>query len=221
MTVAFQNGSYLSGSSSASVGTTYGGITVSDLYNTDYLDNKYNYTDTKEGYEIAYSGRDSAVESHISNIKSYISNAKEDKALEAYNDLLEEMKSQTRYAQLVSENGDDTQLRAIAKQLIESELDEGQKLEDFIKTNTANNFQRGLEINLDGDKNTEEDLLKEMCNYDETNRFEGLEKVGGKLCKMAITTGGGAAIGAAIGTLVGPIGAGVGAIVGGIIGLIF
>ena len=133
MTVSFQNGSFLSGSATASTNLQSGGVTAASLYNTEYLDKKYDYTDTKESYEIAYSGRDSAIETKISNICSYLENGKEDKALSAYHELLEEMTSQTRYEQLVVD-GDDTQLRAIARDLIESEL--GVDLEDYIRENS-------------------------------------------------------------------------------------
>ncbi len=217
---SFQNGSFMGGSATAGTFTLNGGVTTSSLYNTDALDRRYEYTDTKEGYEIAYSGRDAAINSCIANVKSYIAQGREDKALEAYQELLTQMKSQTRYAQLVDETGDDSQLRAIARELINANMDDNQTLEEFIKTNTANKFERGFEINWDGDKATEEDLLNEMCNLDETGRFDTLEYLGGKACKMALTTGGGAAIGAAIGAIGGPIGAGIGAVVGAVVGLI-
>ncbi len=175
MTVSFQNGSYFNGSASASTGTKSGGITASSLYNTDYLDRKYDYTDSKESYEIAYSGRDAAIESEISNILSYISAGKEDKALESYEALLNEMSSQTRYEQLLGENGDDTQLRAVAKDLIEQELGQdesgnGITLEEFISENTKTNKQVEAQQIYRGksrcDSTSQEDLLNEMCNMD-------------------------------------------------------
>ncbi len=168
MTVSFQNGSFLGGSASASSLTTSGTITAASLYNTEYLDKKYDYTDTRESYEIAYSGRDAAIESKISNICSYLANGKEDKAMAAYEELLAEMNSQTRYAQLVSENGDDTQLRAIARQLIESEL--GGDLEEFIRENARD--QAGVDHQKiltwgNCDSTSQEDLLAAMCDIDE------------------------------------------------------
>lgn len=168
MTVSFQNGSFLGGSASASSLTTSGSVTASSLYDTEYLDRKYDYTDTRESYEIAYSGRDAAIETKISNICSYLANGKEDKAMAAYEELLAEMNSQTRYAQLVSENGDDTQLRAIARQLIESEL--GGDLEEFIRENARG--QAGVDHQKiltwgNCDSTSQEDLLAAMCDIDE------------------------------------------------------
>ncbi len=168
MTVSFQNGSFLGGSATASSLTTSGGVTAASLYNTEYLDKKYDYIDTKESYEIAYSGRDAAIETKISNICSYLANGKEDKAMAAYEELLAEMNSQTRYAQLVSENGDDTQLRAIARQLIESEL--GGDLEEFIRENARD--QAGVDHQKiltwgNCDSTSQEDLLAAMCDIDE------------------------------------------------------
>ncbi len=181
MTVGFQNGSYMNGGVTASAFTNSGTITAADLYDTDYLDNKYDYNDTKEGYEIEYAGRDAALDSKISNICTYLENGREDKALSAYQELLAEISSQERYAQ-ISQN--DSQLKAIAKQLIESHLDEGQTLEEYIRANTANSFERGFEINWDGDKYQEEDLLKEICDLDETTSTDGLKKAGGAACKV-------------------------------------
>ncbi len=167
MTVSFQNGSFLSGSATASTNLQSGGVTAASLYNTEYLDKKYDYTDTKESYEIAYSGRDSAIETKISNICSYLENGKEDKALSAYHELLEEMTSQTRYEQLVVD-GDDTQLRAIARDLIESEL--GVDLEDYIRENSRDASGVANQKILtwgNCDSTSQEDLLAEMCDIDE------------------------------------------------------
>lgn len=211
MTVSFQNGSFLNGSATSGTLTLNGGVTASSLYNTEYLEKKYDYSDTKESYEIAYSGRDAAIEAKIAKVSSYLSSGKEDKALEAYNELLEEMGKQTRYSQL-AEDGDNTQLKAIARQLIESEI--GGDLEEFIVENADNSFERGLNINWNGDKTQEEDLLLEMCDIDNTNRLSGLAKVGGGVCRVAAGIGAGAAAGAAIGAVGGPIGAVGGAIIG-------
>lgn len=167
MTVSFQNGSFLNGTSSASSYTQSGGISVATLYNTDALDSKYEYTDTKESYEIAYSGRDAAIESYISNILSYLSSGQEDKALAAYNALLTEMGSQTRYAQLVGEDGDDTQLRAVARQLIEAEL--GTDLATYIEENSrdaAGVTAQKIRTWGNCDSTSQEDLLAEMCNLE-------------------------------------------------------
>ena len=168
MTVSFQNGSYLNGASTASSYTQSGSLSAASLYNTEYLDKKYDYTDTKESYEIAYSGRDAAIETKISNICSYLANGKEDKAMAAYEELLSEMTMQTRYEQLVSESGDDTQLRSVARQLIESEL--GGDLEEFIRENSRDSIGVEKQQLLWGDNcdsTTQEDLLLAMCNVDE------------------------------------------------------
>lgn len=168
MTVAFQNGSFLSGSAGIGTMTQSGGVSVGSLYNEEYLDKKYGYTDTKESYEIAYSGRDAAINTKISNIASYLANGEEDKAMAAYEKLLSEMEAQTRYGQLVSEEGDDSQLRAVARQLIESEI--GGDLEEFIRENSRN--AAGVEaqkIRTAGncDSTSQEDLLLAMCDIEE------------------------------------------------------
>ena len=212
MTVSFQNGSFLSGSATASTNLQSGGVTAASLHNTDYLEKKYDYNDTKEGYEMTYVGRDAAIETQISNIISQLEKGHEDKALSAYNQLIAEMSSQGRYANLEGE-----QLTAVARQLIESEL--GSSLEDYIIDNAANSFERGFEINWEGDKATESDLLKTMCNIDSTSNLDGVKKAGGVLGKVAVT-GGAIAAGAAAGTLIGgPVGAVIGGVIGGAISL--
>ncbi len=217
MTVSFQNGSFLGGSATSGTLTLNGGITASSLYNTDALKNRYDYQETKEGYDISYTGRDAALNTKISNVCTYLKQGKEDRAIEAYQALLDEISSQERYA-VIAEN--ESQLKAIAKELIQSNLEDGMALEDFIRANTANSFERGFEINWDGDKATEEDVLKTMCDLDETSRFEGLEKAGGKTCKALTGAAAGAAAGAGIGVWFFGVGAGVGAAIGGAIGFI-
>ena len=170
MTVSFQNGSFFGGSATANTHTTYGGVSVSSLYNEENLDRRYSYQDTKESYEISYNGRDAVITNCITNVKSMLSQGREDAALEAYNELLTEMKSQDRYSQLVDENGNDSQLRAVARQLIEAELEDGD-LEKFIKDNAVSasgrSWQKTFFNNDKIDDCTEEDLLNAMCNMDE------------------------------------------------------
>ena len=169
MTVAFQNASFLNGTTSATTNLIKGGVSASSIYNSDYLENKYNYADTKESYEIAIAGRDSAINSDIANFTSYIKNGEEDKAMAAYESLLSEMSSQERYSQLVSEDGDDSQLRAIAKTLIEEQLDDT-TLEDYITKNTKKNSSVENQKMIWGaskcDSTSREDLLNATCNMD-------------------------------------------------------
>ncbi len=169
MTVAFQNSSFLNGSATSSANLINGGVSISSMYNSDYLENKYDYVESKESYEIAIAGRDAAVSSDISKFKTYLLNGEEDKALNAYKELLEEMSGQERYAQLISESGDDAQLRAVAKTLIETQLD-GVMLEDYItkhaKKNSSLEDQQLLWGAKKCDATSREDLLNETCNLD-------------------------------------------------------
>ena len=206
MSTSFFNDSYFTGSVSASGSTGYTG----GAYNTDWLDRKYEYRRTEQGYNNLFNAQNADIENKIANIQSYIKNGKEDKAMEAYQELLQDLASQPEYQQL-----NEGQLKALVKQMLEANLEDGQTLEEFIKENTANSFERGFEINWDGDQYKEQDLLEEMCGLDEHDRFDGLKEVGG----AALKTGGMAAAGAAIGSIFGPVGAVGGAIIGGLIGL--
>ncbi len=165
MTVSFQNGSFFGGSAIANTNTSSGGVSVASLYNEGYLDNKYSYNDKKESYELAYSGRDAALDTKISNIGSYLAKGQEDKAMTAYQELLEQISSQERYSQIAK---DETQLKSIARQMIEAEI--GTDLEDFIRENakTASGVEAQKLLSWGNcDSTSQEDLLKAMCDIDE------------------------------------------------------
>ena len=202
--MSYSFGTYGTFSGSGIAGALSNGkLTASDLYNEDALDSRYDYQDAKEAHEIEYTGRDAALDSKISNICTYIEQGREDKAMAAYQELLDEISSQGRYEQ-IAEN--ETQLKALAREMIESNLEDGTSLEDFIKSNTANCFERGFEINWDGDQYQEEDLLKEMCDLDTTTSTDGLKKAGGTACKV-LGGAGAVAAGIAVGSAVcAPIG---------------
>lgn len=143
-------------------GYTYSGDT------TSILESRYNTLQQSQAYEIGTAGNDAVISSKIDNFTSYIENGQEDNALEAYNELLEQMKLQARYSQLITEDGDDTQLRAVARQLIES--DAGVDLEDLIRECTrdakgveAQKMYRGEYC----DSTTQEELLEQVCDIKE------------------------------------------------------
>lgn len=168
MTTSFLNGSFVSGVSSATTSSLTNGITSDQLYNTSYLDRRNDYNQTSESYDIASVGRDAAIDVSISTLTSYIANGQEDKVIAAYNELLNQMSTQTRYAQLITEDGDDTQLRAVARQLIE--LETGVNLEQFIRENTRDSIEVQKQQKYRGeycDSTTQEELLEAMCNLEE------------------------------------------------------
>mgnify|MGYP006916233784 CR=1 FL=1 len=171
MTVAFQNSSFLNGGTAAATNTISGGASMANIYNTEALDNRYNYTDTKESYEVAEAGRDASINASIANIDSYIKNGEEDKVLKAYNQLLTEMSAQTRYSQLITEDGNDLQLRSVARQLIEQQI--GCNLEEYLEKNTADEAETKNKQILywnNADSTSQEDLLLEMCNIDKDGK---------------------------------------------------
>lgn len=180
MTVSsFQNPSFFSGSATASSYTRYGGVQVADLYNTDNLDNRYNYQNARESYELADTGRDAAISTYINNISSYLKSGQEDKAIAEYEALLAQMNTQDRYAQLVSEDGNDTQLRAVARQIIEIQI--GGSLENYIRENSRDAIGVEKQKLYRGefcDSTTQEDLLEAMCNIKEDEgHLNGFQKV--------------------------------------------
>ena len=168
VTPVFQSPNYFSGVGSTSLSLTNGGtITASSLFDEKYLEQRDGYNQKKESFQIATSGRDAAIKTKISNIVSYLENGKEDKALKAYNELLDVMSKQSRYSQLVSED-DNTQLKAVARTLIESSA--GTDLEQLIRENTRDNADvENQKIRTWGncDSTSQEELLLAMCDIDE------------------------------------------------------
>ena len=164
--ISFQNGSFLNGTAGINTSSPFGGSSVSSFYNEDFLNSKYDYQHTREGYEIQESAYDAALDVNISNIISYIENGQEDKAMEAYNQLLSQMSTQSRYSHIANDNA---QLQAIAKQLIEMNLEDG-NLEDLIRDNTRDAVAVQKQKCYRGrhcDSTTQEQLLKSMCGLEE------------------------------------------------------
>lgn len=203
----YQNPNYFSGVGSSSLSLTTGGtITSASLFDEGYLDRRQGYEQTRDSYEVAKAGRDAAIEKKISNLISYLENGKEGKAMKEYNSLLQEMTKQGRYAKLI-QNEDDTQLRAVARKLIEANADID--LEDFIKDNADASFARGFKLNFEHNSYTQEELLKEMCDIDETNKLTGIKRAAGNACRIGACAGVGFVIGGPLGAVVG---AGIGAL---------
>ena len=110
---------------------------------------------------------DKIISDVISKITRCIKNGQEDNSLEAYNELLAEMKKQDRFADV---SGDETQLKTAALILIDSSLGKGVKLENLIRK-YAKKQGRVEELVVftwgNCDQTSKETLLKEMCNIDE------------------------------------------------------
>ena len=137
---------------------------------TSILESRYNTLQTSQAYEIGVAGNDAVLGSKIDNFTSYIENGQEDRAMEAYLELLEQMKQQTRYSRLITEDGDDTQLRAVARQLIEG--DTGVDLEELIRECTRDakgvEYQQRMFGASKVDSVSQEDLLEEVCDIKST-----------------------------------------------------
>lgn len=164
--VSFQNASYLGGGVNASVFTSSGSLPVSIFYNTEQTDQKYAWQDNEESHKIQRTARDASVDSKVSKIISHLKQGHEDKALAAYNELLEVMASQDIYS-LISQN--DTELRAVARETIEKKLD-GESLEDLIRNNTRRRSQvisQNIQAYGNCDQTSQEELLKALCDIDE------------------------------------------------------
>ena len=194
--------------------TTNGSISAESIFNESYLDRQAGYNQKRMSYAEAELGRNKVIDTKIKNIIHYIENGSEKKAMKAYSELLDEMSKQKRYAQLVDGEGN-AQLRAVARQLIEnSDACAGRNFEDLITENMDTSFERGFKINFESDSYTQEDILKEMCDIDETNMLTKPKRIAGNLGRAALC--------AAAGFLIfsNPVGAAAGLFIGGAIGLV-
>lgn len=203
----YQNPNYFSGAGLGSVSLSSGNsLTSASLFDEKYLEKRNGYDQKRDSYGIAKAGRDAAINKKISNLVSYIENGKEGKAMKEYAKLLEEMSKQERYAQLAID-GDDTQLRAVARELIENNANVD--LEELIKDNTDASFARGFKLNFEHNAYTQEEILKELCDLDETNKLTGIKRVTGNLCRIGACAGAGFVFGGPVGAI---IGTGIGAL---------
>ncbi|MBQ9246522.1 hypothetical protein IJ182_09675 [bacterium] len=122
--------------------------------------------------EVETTSRDAVLQDSINNFAYYLENGYEDKAMAAYQELIEQMKAQPEYT-----DRSDKELQAYAKRMIEQQLSE-QKGEEvdlvkYIKDHAASqselDWQQHCNLFNQGiiDKTTEEDLLNAVCGLDE------------------------------------------------------
>ncbi len=190
---SFQNGSFLNGTASTSSLSTSGSVSISTFMNTDYLDSKYEYNQTKESYETKETAEDTALSSEIDNILYLLEAGYEDKAMDAYNELLTTMSEQTQYSTL-----SEKELQAAAQALLDTQVEEetdGEftSIKDYIVEYAAdankNYMQKVWYCNDKVDSTTEEELLETICNIDTDNTVSAGTKVLGFLGNV-ITLGG-------------------------------
>ena len=120
------------------------------------------------------------MDKQISNFRTYLEGGKEDKALAAYEALIEEMSMQQRYANL-----SESQIQAIAKEIIEAELSaeagEPVSLEDYIKEHAVGvNGQGWQKVFLNNhkiDDANEATLLNRICGMDEEEEMTAGQKI--------------------------------------------
>lgn len=153
--------------------TGYTGYTGYSGYSS-YLDPEYQEElhDNKTYSNSIYNGDQteaSALDYAVIDFVSYIEDGEEDHALEAYNDLLEELKKQSNFQGLIGEDGDESRLKTTARSLLESYLsgrDGGQvDLEQWFEDETQNikerDRQKGFTFRESRvDETTTEDLIE-------------------------------------------------------------
>lgn len=180
MTTAFYN-TGLYGNSGTASGSYYGtGLSTTSFWDTDYLTKKDDYNQAKEGIQVGSAARDAVMDKQISNFRTYLEGGKEDKALAAYEALIEEMSMQQRYANL-----SESQIQAIAKEIIEAELSaeagEPVSLEDYIKEHAVGvNGQGWQKVFLNNhkiDDANEATLLNRICGMDEEEEMTAGQKI--------------------------------------------
>ncbi len=173
--------------------------------------------DTNSGIAVEKTAQNAVIKADIDNLAKYFNDRHADKALKAYETLLEDMRAQNEYSEL-----SDKELKSYVNNLIEVQLSEKQgkevSLEKLIKKCSDNSFEKGFFVNWDGDTVDENELLYKILDIDnaDTNFVEDTKKVGGH----TTATLAGAAAGAGIGAFFGPIGAGIGAGIGAVVGFI-
>lgn len=190
---SFQNSSFVNSASTSTALTTSGNISASSLYNTSNLDNRYEYEETKESYETKDLAQDEAINTEIENILYLIESGYEDKAMEAYNELITTISEQSQYSTLA-----DSELQAVAKTLLNAQVEENTdgeytNIKDYIVDYAAdadeNYMQKVWWKNSKVDSATEEDLLESICGIKTDDSVSTWTKVKGFFGNL-ITLGG-------------------------------
>lgn len=227
----YHNPNYFSGL--GTVSTPYnssGELSSVSIFNRQYLEKRDAYRQAGESYAMGEAGRDAVMSEKINNLLQYIEESYEGKAIEEYHVILEEMSKQERNSQL-----SEPQLKALAKQMIEGQLNAklkaenpdspNVKLEDYIRDNMDTEFEAGLKVSLDGASYSQVDVLKEICNLDESDMLSTPKKVLGYAARIGAFALAGAGIYATV-PYVAPLIAGcaapvlgVGALIGGVVAI--
>ncbi len=180
---SFQNSSFSNSTSTSTALTTSGRISASSLYNTDNLDSRYEYQETKESYETKDLAQDEAITEEIENILYLIEAGYEDKAMEAYNELIETIGGQSQYSTL-----SESELQSVAKSLLDSQVEEDTEgeytsIKDYIVDYAAdadeNYMQKVWYKNSKVDSTTEEDLLESICGLQTDDTVSTWTKIKG------------------------------------------
>lgn len=177
MTVSFSNGTFQNGGLDTSimnlsgVSTANYGALCSSIWNTENLANRFNYTETQEAYNIQGTNQDDVLLNTGRAIGSYLQQGQEDNAMEAFNDLIETMKTQTRYTTI---KDNELALQTEARKIIEQSLaDENGTpdleliIRDCARDAKGVEYQQKIYGEDKVDSVTQEQLLKAMCNINE------------------------------------------------------
>jgi hypothetical protein len=176
MTSYFQSDvvTYNTGATGTTIGYNNPYATASGLgtaYTPEYQQQLYDnqvYGNSLFNYDQSQS---SALEQKVKNFVSYIEDGEEDLAVQAYNDLLQELNKNNNFQNQVRADGDDAQLRASANAAIakylETRDDKTIDIEDWLEDNTSDVHEQHKQYcstwdDSIVDENTTEDLIKMM-----------------------------------------------------------
>ena len=155
-------------------------------YTQRYMEQQHDTSIWGESTNISDRNEEYNVYDNVDLFLNYVGDGKEDKALKAFDQLLEEMKLQPRYAQLVRTKADgsedDTALRREAKHIIEERLQEttgnDASINDYIKSHTADVSEKHRQQDryawstVKIDEHTTEDLLEQVCGEIDVDRTD-------------------------------------------------
>ncbi len=159
---------------STGIGVTYNKEYQEQLHeNETYGTSIFNFDQSQSG----------SLEQKVANFVSYIEDGEEDYAVQAYNELLQELNKNTNFQNEIRTDGDDAQLRASAnaaiKKYLEARAGKEVNIEDWLEENTADCHEQHKQYVATWDdsivdQNTTEDLIKVM--FGREVRKEGADR---------------------------------------------
>ena len=168
--VGFQNASYANGGFGLSSYTTFGGSTSPLYLGTEGIEQLYDNKHTYASFNAEEAASQVDLQRQISVFAKYMESHEEDKALAAYEQIIDTMKNMPEYARLEDVAGmAEVAITKYLSQQAGKDVDLAEYIEDNSVSASGRSWQRTFFNNNKIDTTTTEELLNTICGYNEDN----------------------------------------------------